>query len=797
MVSRPLLYITLAFVIGILTANIINLPDWYYLVAAIIIGFAAVVVFIIGCKDVFLLLLVVFLFSGAAVGASEKQAPGGDIDKYLEQEITLEGYVCKEPVYKEDKVIYELKVEKIIHGVETVGYKTRVLVYVFEGQDILWYGDNVRLTGRAFRPKSPGNPGQFDYPKYLSDKGIWALISIKEEDCFEKIGSGKGYPLALAAFHLKQRLVEVNRKTMEPTHAALVNGIVFGSRGEIDPEITEVFSETGIVHILAVSGLNVGLIAAGVMGILSILKMQRFSFIATTAAIITYTYITGMGAPVVRAAIMVWIYLCGQRLGRDRDWPVNMSAAALIILFFSPNALFEPGFQLSFGATWGILHTGPFIDNKLEKIGLHNSWIRGYLRVTLGAQLGTLPLIVYYFNIFSLISIFANLFAVPLVGLILPIGIVSSLSGLIHIKIALIINYINAALLELMMFIVDLIHHIPGGVVYAAVPPLAAVFLYYLFLFVIVCNENQWYSIKAVKLRITVITAFVFILLLLVTGYWSSNSYLQIHVLDVGQGDSILVRFPNGKNMLIDTGGWKGEFVDGRGAGEVVASYLRRIGVNKLDALVLSHPHEDHCAGALFLKDRFDISSVLVSPVTSLPDITEQIDISYIQLLSSMKKKGVSVKEVLAGDQILLDPMVEVKVLSPDINLFTDTRSDLNNNSLIISVKYGLMSFLLTGDVEVDGQLGLMERFPDLKFNVLKVPHHGSKYILPEFIRQIEPEYAVVSVGENTFGQPDQGVIEMCMVSGHVYRTDRDGLVVLTSDGRKIEVKTYHSAEKY
>ncbi len=797
MVSRPLVYVTLAFVLGIITANITSIPDWCFLITAIVTGLIAVAAFSIGRKDVFLLLLAAFLFSGAAMAASEKPKPGSSINKYLGREVTLEGYICKEPVYKSGKVIYELKVERLFQGPEAVDFQTRVLVYSAGRHEVLWYGDAVRLTGRPFLPKSPGNPGQFDYPAYLWDKGIWALITVKGEGDFEKTGSGKGYPLARTALRLKQKLVDVNRKTMEPAQAALVNGIVFGSRGEIEPGITEAFNETGIVHILAVSGLNVGLVAAGVMGLLNIFRLRGIAFPAITAAIIAYTYITGLGVAVVRAAIMAWIYFCGRRLGRERDWPVTMSAAALIILVFSPNALFEPGFQLSFGATWGILHVGPYIDEKLKKAGLDNSWLRGCLWVTLAAQLGTLPLVVYYFNIVSLVSILANLFVVPLVGLILPIGIVASLAGLIHLKIALFINSINAALLEFMMFIAGLLHQIPGGVVYAAAPPMAAVFIYYLCLFVIVGDKNQWYSVKPAKLRIAVSTAFFIMILLFATGYWSNNGNLQVHVLDVGQGDSILFRFPNGKNMLVDAGGWKEEYVSGRGAGQVVASYLRRLGINKIDALILSHPHEDHCAGALFLYEHFDIGWVFVSPVMLLPGITEQVDFSYIQLLSSMEKKGIRVKELFAGDVIDMDPMVEVKVLGPGVNLFTGTKSDLNNNSLIISVKYGGKSFLMTGDIEMDGQAGLMERLSQQHgFDVLKVPHHGSRYVLPEFIQQVDPDYSVISVGQNAFGHPDQKTVEMFQATGPVYRTDRDGLVVFNCDGKKIEVETYHAAGK-
>ena len=789
MVSRPLVYITLAFVSGLLTANWVNIEPRILLVSAAITALIAVSAYIADRREVFLVLLAVFLFSGAALGAFDSKNALYIGDKFLGGEVVVEGYISREPDHKRNKVVYELKVEKIIRSDEVAVIRTRALVNVSEPKEVYGYGDYVRTKGVPYRPGAAGNPGQFDYAGYLGDKGIWALLSVKEDN-IEKIGSGYGNPIAGAAMHLKQELLEVNRKTMEPTHAAIVNGIVFGSRGEIDPEITEVFNETGIVHILAVSGLNVGLVAAGVTGLLGILNVRRLNFSAVTVAIIVYAYITGMGIAVMRAAIMSWIYFYGQKLGRDRDWPTTMAVAALIILAFSPGSLFEAGFQLSFAATWGILYIGPFIDRKLEGLGVGSPWIRGCLWVTLGAQLGTLPLIIFHFNIFSLVSILTNLLAVPLVGLILPFGISASLMGLLHLKAAELINHINTFFVELMMFIVDTIHNIPNGVLYVSVPPFILIVIYYLSLFLMlsdgqsILKKYQW-----VSMSLSAIFLISFILML--TGIRWGNNNFEMHVIDVGQGDSILIRFPNGDNMLVDTGGWSGEFDRGRGAGEVVGSYLRRLGINKLDALVLSHPHEDHCAGAYYLYRRFKIDALLVSPVTTSPEIVDEIDPSYMRLLAEIEKKGVPIKELFSGDRVILDPNVYVEILGPDLNLLRDTSSDINNNSLVMLIKYGVKSFLLTGDIEIDGQTEVMEKLVHQKVNVLKVPHHGSKYTLPEFIETVEPDYSVISVGRNSFGQPAAEIVEQCNLTGPVYRTDQDGLVVFYCDGSQIEVIPY------
>jgi competence protein ComEC len=265
-----------------------------------------------------------------------------------------------------------------------------------------------------------------------------------------------------------------------------------------------------------------------------------------------------------------------------------------------------------------------------------------------------------------------------------------------------------------------------------------------------------------------------------------------VHVVDVGQGDSLLIRFPGGRTMLVDAGGWQGEFEKGRGAGEVVASYLRRSGVRKIDVLVLTHPHEDHAAGALFLLGRFAIGTVVVPPLVS-PDQSHEVpDPAYYRLIDSMRRQHIPVRQVVCGDALSVDPKVKVDVLGPGAVPLSGTRSDLNNNSVVLSVRYGESSFLFTGDLELEGQARLLESGYALNHDVLKVPHHGSRYTSRDFLDSVNPGLAVISVGRNSFGQPHPDIMTLLEDGGRpVFRTDRDGLTVLFSDGRTIKTKIY------
>ncbi len=789
MKSRPLVYITLAFAVGIALSGTLDPPPPACFISALAATVLTAVIFFIFKRDVFFALLVVFFLLGAALESPGRVSPGHPAERFLGLMVTLEGYVCRDPDVRGDGTVYEIEVEKVFYGGGLFNTGGRVLLRIPGRKTDFGYGDAVRVEGRPYLPAAPGNPGQFNYGKYLSSRGIWALINVKERESVEKIASGRGNPLAGAALRAKQRLVEVAGATLDPAHAALVNGIVFGSRGDIDRDTREVFNEAGVVHILSVSGLHVGLVAAGVMGLLGLAGLQRFSFPVLTAVLIAYTYITGMGPAVTRAALMAWIYLLGNRLGRERDWPTTLAAPALIILAFSPGSLFEPGFQLSFGATWGILHVGRAIDKGLESAGIARPWVRGCLSVTLGAQAGILPLVAYYYNLFSLVSVPANLLAVPLVGLILPLGMLAALGGLLHLKIALVINFATEALLDLMLLVVNLVHSLPGGVYYIVAPPAAATALWYVSLALLARErgpgEKPPFLLRKVMAGLLVLSLAVPIWGAVVQG----GGELRVHVLDVGQGDSILIRFPNGKNMLVDAGGWKEEFREGRGAGEVVASYLRRLGIKELDALVLTHPHEDHAAGAGYLMGRFKIGAVLISPAGLGEDSLEPLDPAYRRILGRFKEMKVPVREVYSGEMIALDQRVQVEVLGPGPDILIGTGSDLNNNSVVLSVRYGEKSFLLTGDIEIEGQARLLERGAGLRHSVLKAPHHGSRYLLPEFVGRVQPEVSVVSVGRNSFGQPDPTALSLLSAGGRpVYRTDRDGLVMFSCDGRKIRV---------
>lgn len=544
-------------------------------------------------------------------------------------------------------------------------------------------------------------------------------------------------------------------------------------------------STAGATHVLCVSGLHVGfvlagtLLAAGVLGI-----SRRWLPVAVLPVLAFYALMTGMGPAVLRASVMIMAVLWAARLDRERDWPTALAMAAGLLLLYNPSFMFEIGFQLSFAATWGILYTGPPLNEVFIKRWSLPRWVGTPLVVTAAAQLGTLPLLMYYFNLFTPVAPLANLLLVPLVGVIMLAGFMGSAAGLIFLPAAGLINAGTGLLIDLFLWLAGLLNGIPGGTAYLATPPRPAVLLWYAGLVLVVEAARGRFQLTGLhRPKQGAVTAAGLLLILVIFWPWSSTGgRMQVHFLDVGQGDSILVRFPGGQTMLVDAGGRPGEPEEARQVGDaVVVPYLHRLGINKLDALVVTHPHDDHAGGVPAVVDKLSVRALVLSRGPG-----------YDDLLSQLESKRVPVYRVGAGQMLRLDNRVEVLVLGPGNDAEVLRKNNLNDNSLVLRLEYGDVSFLLTGDIEEQAQRQLLGGGAELRSDVLKVPHHGSRFYEPRFYQAVSPAYAVIQVGErNRFGHPAQKAVETLVSSGaRVLRTDMDGAVLFISDGRELEIRT-------
>ena len=800
-VNRPLPYLAVVFAGGILLSGYLSLPVGPLLLAAGLVTLAALAVLLSTGRYSYLLVLALCLVAGLALGRlaleEELRSP---LPGYAGHYVTVQGVVVREPEVYPDRVNYVLRVQRLTLGEEPPSAGGLVLVRVPEPGEVYGYGSVLTAHGVLRKPVPPGNPGQFDYGAYLGRRGIEVILHVEDPARVKLLGSGVGNPLVDAALRVKASLVNVSTATLTAEQSAMLGGMMFGQRGNLDQGVRDAFTTTGLGHVLCVSGLHVGLILGGFLGLTRLLGLSAASSAPLAALLVVfYAVMTGLGPAVVRAGIMGLLVLLAFLTGRERDWPSALALAALVVLVINPLYIYEAGFQLSFAATWGILYVGPVLNNLLKNLTWLPDWLRALVWVPLGAQLGTLPLVALYFNLVSPVSLLANVLAVPLVGVILLMGIAGSTIGLVLLPLGYVINAGTGMALDLFAWLIRILAALPGAALYVATPPWLAVVAWFGVLAGLTwlagrprATPETVVAPRPLPVSATTVGLIATAVLVALVMLWPvPGGDLELHFIDVGQGDAILVTLPGGRNMLVDAGGWPGEMDTKEGAGDrVVVPYLRHLGINRLDVLLITHPHEDHAGGVRGVAERIPASMVVVSPA-GLATEGPQVAPAYSMLLEWLGEGGRPVVAVSAGDRIKLDPDVQIQVLAPPVPLLNNTRSNLNNASLVLRLDYGDTSVLLTGDIEAEVQAWLLATGAPLEVDLLKVPHHGSRFSEQKFSTTASPQIAVICVGtRNNFGHPDRQLMDFLEAQGAmVYRTDLNGAVIVSSNGKTIKVK--------
>lgn len=663
-------------------------------------------------------------------------------------------------------------------------YDGKLLLTIKNSPVDLKYGDLVRFASRINQPASPRNPGEFDYKTYLANHHIFATAYL-ESGMMLSVAQNENFSPHRIANIAKMKVEDLIDKSMTGKPNAVLKALIVGMRGEVSDEVVQNFVDTGVIHVLAVSGLHVGYVTLVILLILGFMRIPRKAkMIITIGGLIFYALMVDLRPSVNRAVIMAVMLLIAQGWEKRVNVYNTIAIAALIQTLCDPLQLFDMGFQLSFMAVLSIVYIYKrlefFLPPKLKPANITNSFLRSVWQlflVSVSAQLGTLPITIYYFQRIPLISMVANLFVVPLVGLIGGLGFGQVILGFIWQGFNLVYGEVQMLLIGLLLKIVELSARVPMA--YLSVPTISLLGLYggYLALLLLLNLDKQAIR-KATALGL---------LIGLNVWTWSAifvKPVLQITYLDVGQGDAIFVEFPNRKTLLIDTG----DRTFRRDYGEfTVAPFLKRKGVRRLDYLELSHPHNDHIGGAPFLMRHFRIGEVWEPDVTARSQVYREIHM----LADSLQ---IPVRRLYAGDCIHLAESLKIFILHPSKLFLANPPHGFNDYSNVIKISYRRTNFLFCGDAEKHSEdyLCLWRSF--LQANVLKVPHHGSATSSSQpFIEMVAPDIAVVSVGKNNkFRHPSISTMARYESLGIIiHRTDLERALIIESDGRKYHIKRW------
>lgn len=699
--------------------------------------------------------------------------------------VTIRGILIKDPVRTAHRTELLLASRTLIAADSAHSVRGNVLVRLNRDTDQRFgYGDEIDVKGHLERPKGPRNPGGYDARSSLLKKGIHTLCYTEGDPSIKKTGEQGGHFFQRKIIYPARRFV---LKTIDQTSSgesrSVLRALLIGERSLVPSELRERFSNAGVIHILAVSGLHVGFILILFNTLFGFLRLPyNFRTLLTIAALIFYALLTEARPPVVRASCMAAVYLLGSLIERKPDPFNTVGMAGLGLLLHNPLGLFEVGFQLSFSAVIAIVYAYRRIEG-LGPVARLSRWASRHalgralfplFLVSVSAQIGTLPFTAYYFNRISILSPLANLLAIPAAGMIVALGFTSLLAGIISPWTASIYGMLNQELLHLFGCAVSWIGNLPFSHI---VCPRPAIFHLIIYSIMVILILNSDHAKNRKRLVFSLLVSMNFLIWRGVLRNEARKlTWIQF---DVGQGDAALLRLPRRRTVLIDGGNRTAFFDNGE---SVIAPYLRQQGIRRIDAVVLSHPHDDHIGGLRTILSRFKVGELIRAGTPSESRHSRGID-------EIIDRKRIPVRTVIAPDTLFQFPGVRMVFLSPDTLVRTAFGPGHNNQSLVCSIDYGSISLLFTGDIEGKVERHLIRKRRLRGHDAVKVAHHGSatSSTLP-FVQAIRPAHAVISVGErNRFGHPSPDVIRRLKVNEiELHRTDRDGAVIFRTDGKTL-----------
>ncbi len=801
-----LICLSSAWLIGVYFGTILKLPPLFCLfglVPLILLFFTRQ-----HRKIVILASLGIFLCVGSAVYtyASLYSVDESRINFYNDSgPVEIEAVISQAPDVRDKSIRLTLVAEEIRleNGWQEVEGKVLVVVPRYPEYK---YGDLVDITGEL---QTPPAFGDFDYKGYLAHQGIYATMDFPKIEVLE---SGHGFPPLAWIYNLRADLAEKLAEVLPEPQASLAQGILLGMRGNIPVDLNENFVRSGAAHLLAISGQNLAIMVGILLAIgIWLFGRRRYLYVWLALAVIwVYTVISGMNPPVVRGAIMASVFLLAEVLGRQKSGFIALIVTAAVMVGINPYILGDASFQLSFVAMAGLIFIYPILRDFGRRVVSARLGDEGFLvstlnliidslSATLAAIIAVWPLIAYYFSIFSLAGPIATFLLTPVLPVIIILGTLTMLVGLGSTAVAQVFGWLTWLFLSYMIAVVNGLGSPSFSLIKIDSISSVVIIIYYAILVLLIWVHSRWSRARSLvsgtagvmkagvniigglrgKLQWIIVLLLVVAILVSYTAATMPDDKLHVSFFDVGQGDAILIQ-KGSKQILVD-GGPSPRLIT-QGLSDHMPFWDRSI-----DLAVLTHPHGDHLAGLLEVLRRYDVEQVLYPP-------SEGASPLYDEWVRFIGEVGVKTTVASAGQRINLGDDISIEVLWPSSNPIKGSESDVDNNSIVLLVKHGDVSFLLTGDSMSEAEWELIRSRADIKGTVIKVAHHGSNSsTIAQFLAVVNPQVAVISVGaNNTFGLPKNEVLarlDAKVGEANVYRTDKDGTITFVTDGERLWVE--------
>lgn len=787
----PTIKLAVFFITGLLLHKIFRIPETYiYISFGLLFSLSLLSFFSVSqkLKSVLLFSLPLTIIVSGILYSSFRvtHTAAYPFSKEKIKNAKLFGRVAEINLIGEGRLNFLMETDSIVSADEAFRHPLKVKCGIYDSRrnlkriySELRIGNTIIFTADIKRPLDKRNPGGFDYEKYLHGKGITALASSYKTANLIISDSSVSQP-GQFILNVRRGIDGQISRFLSRSASSLIRGLLLADRSLIDDETQEQFINAGVVHVLAVSGLHVGFILLIFMLIFGRLNIY-LKYLATIAGLFAFLIITGSQPSVFRATVMSAVFLIAYLTNRSYNSLNALSIAALIILIINPEELYNAGFQLSFSAVLSILLLYPVFSRKLGGMKIGNTVLKNILLfalLSISAQIGTLPFTLAYFGKLSLAAVFANIFVIPLIGLIAGVSIFTLFLGVFWASAAhLYGSAINLSVYALYWIVErfgssDLSYlNITQFSIYDSI-------VFYIMLIIFIFSVIKLSSLKAKIIIFLLCMSNLYAYTYLDNYSLAPPGKLTVITADIGQGDASIIMMPDGQNVLIDAGDATEYFDNGK---KILLPLMNMLGIKHFDYVFISHVDADHYLGSVSMIKAGAIP-LLYKPEL---DTSADKDREYEKLLA---ENNVAVKYY--SRKIINTGNARIYILN-DTTGSGNEAMDSNDRSGIIKIVYGRTSLLFVGDAGIKAENKLLNRYKAfLNSDVLKVGHHGSKSSSGEkFISAVSPSFALISAGiMNKFGHPAEQILRRLEAANtEILRTDKSGAIILRSDGEYLQ----------